>query len=36
MVCINMIHISSWDATIGLMKVANKHLRSDGNNNDKL
>ena len=33
-VCINMIHISSWDATIGLMKLANKHLREDTSNND--
>ena len=37
-VCINMIHISSWDATIGLMKLANKHLRrpssSSGDDDD--
>ena len=33
-VCINMIHISSWDATIGLMKLANKYLREDTSNND--
>jgi hypothetical protein len=33
-VCINMIHISSWDATIGLMKLANKHLREDSNSNE--
>ncbi|OEU20236.1 DUF938-domain-containing protein, partial [Fragilariopsis cylindrus CCMP1102] len=29
-VCINMIHISSWDATIGLMKLANKYLHYNG------
>lgn len=28
---INMIHISPWEATLGLMKVAGKNLRDDGN-----
>jgi len=30
MVCINMIHISPWDATIGLMKGANRILPPGG------
>ena len=28
--CINMIHISPWDATLGLMKVAGKNLSDKG------
>lgn len=28
MLCINMIHISSWSATIGLMKLAQRKLSS--------
>lgn len=30
MVCINMIHISPWDATVGLMRGAGRTLRSRG------
>lgn len=30
MICINMIHISPWEATLGLMKVAGKHLKQPG------
>jgi len=30
MICINMIHISPWDATIGLMKVAQEKLDANG------
>ncbi len=30
MICINMIHISPWDATIGLFKVASTKLKKDG------
>lgn len=30
MVCINMIHISPWEATIGLFKVASTKLKKDG------
>jgi hypothetical protein len=29
-ICINMIHISPWDATRGLMKVAGSNLRKGG------
>jgi len=29
-ICINMIHISPWDATLGLFKVASEHLKSGG------
>lgn len=34
MVCINMIHISPWEATLGLMRVASKHLREAGEEGD--
>ena len=30
MICINMIHISPWEATIGLFKVASTKLNKDG------
>jgi len=30
--CINMIHISPWEATLGLMKLAGKHLTSQHGN----
>lgn len=30
MICINMIHISPWEATIGLFKVASMKLKNDG------
>lgn len=28
MICINMIHISPWEATMGLMKEASRHLKA--------
>ena len=30
MICINMIHISPWDATKGLIQIASKHLQHGG------
>lgn len=30
MMCVNMIHISPWAATIGLFRTAKEHLRPDG------
>jgi SAM-dependent methyltransferase len=30
MICINMIHISPWDATKGLIQIASKHLKHGG------
>ena len=29
-ICINMIHISNWEATLGLMKVAGEKLSRKG------
>jgi hypothetical protein len=30
MICINMIHISPWEATMGLIQVASRHLQNGG------